>query len=83
MIVSRKDVIATLEDRLAGRISDGALAAWAFDLFYRVEQGQATVPPEDADAIAEALDAMMFADDPGFALAEADLRRLIDRLQQP
>lgn len=83
MIVQRSDVIARLEERLDGRISAERLAMWAFDLFYAVEQGEQSVAESDADAIAEVLDDLMFADDPSFALDEADLRRLLARLQRP
>lgn len=83
MIVARKDVIAKLEARVAGQLSAAALAAWAFDLFYEIDQGQHEVAEADADAVAAVLDELMFADDESFALDTADLRRLIDRLQQP
>ncbi|NTU83619.1 MAG: hypothetical protein HGA45_30325 [Chloroflexales bacterium] len=83
MILARSDVIVKLEDRLAGRISDASLATWAFDLFYAVEQDDLEVDGADSEAIAEVLDDLMFADDPSFALDEADLRRLIARLQEP
>lgn len=83
MIVARSDLIAKLEDRLAGRSDDAALAAWAFDLFYELDQGQHEVVEADGGAIAAVLDELMFADDANFALDEADLRRLLVRLQQP
>jgi hypothetical protein len=83
MIVQRSDVTAKLEDHLSGQISAGALAAWAFDLFYEIDQGQRSVAAEDVDAVATVLDELMFADDESFALDEADLRRLLERLQQP
>jgi hypothetical protein len=83
MILARSTVIAQLEDRLAGRVDDKALASWAFDSYYALEQGTLQVDPADADPIADALDDLMFADDPSFALDEADLLRLIARLQEP
>lgn len=83
MILARSDVIAKLEDRLAGLTDDRGLAAWAFDSYYAIEQGSLTVDAADADPIAEALDDLMFADEPSFALDEADLRRLIARLREP
>jgi hypothetical protein len=83
MILARSVVIARLEDRLAGRIDDRGIAAWAFDSYYALEQGELSIDPDDADLIADALDDLMFADDPSFALDEADLRRLIARLQEP
>lgn len=83
MIVSRSALIAKLLDRLAGRIGADTLADWAADLFYALDQGAMAVNPEDAAVIAAVLDDLMFADDASFALDEADLRRLIARLQQP
>jgi hypothetical protein len=80
MILARSDVIVKLEDCLAGRISAASLATWAFDLFYAVEQDELAVDEADSDLIAEVLDDLMFADDPSFALDEADLRRLLARL---
>lgn len=82
MILLRSDVTAKLEDRLAGRLDAAALAAWAFERFYEIDQGERTVPPEDADVVADVLDELMFADDESFALDEADLQRLLARLQQ-
>ena len=81
MIVERSDVIAKVEARRAGTLAAAALAAWAFDLFYELDQGRSAVAPEDADAIADVLDALMFADDESFALDEADLQRLLAQLQ--
>ncbi|MFV9507015.1 MAG: hypothetical protein AB4911_20895 [Oscillochloridaceae bacterium umkhey_bin13] len=83
MILQRNDLIIQLEDRLAGRISAERLAAWAFDLFYACEQGEHTVDAADAAVIAETLDALIFADDPSFALDEAALQQLLARLQAP
>jgi hypothetical protein len=83
MIVPRSDVIAMLDERLAGQIGAEALAAWAFELFYELDRGQKQVDPADADAIGAVLDELMFADDTSFALDEADLRRLRSRLEQP
>jgi hypothetical protein len=83
MILPRSTVIARLEDRLAGRIDDRELAAWAFDSYYALEQGTLSVDPGDVEPVADVLDDLMFADDPSFALDEADLRRLIARLQEP
>jgi hypothetical protein len=83
MILARSAVIAKLEDRLAGRVDDAWIANWAFDTYYAIEQAQLEVEAADAEPIAEALDDLMFADEPSFALDEADLRRLIARLQEP
>lgn len=83
MILARSAVITKLEEGLTGTIDAGGLAAWAFDCYYAIEQGQLRVEPADTDLIAAILDELMFADEPSFALDEADLRRLIARLQEP
>lgn len=83
MILARSAVITRLEERLTGTLDAGGLAAWAFDCYYALEQGQLRVEPADSDPIAEVLDELMFADEPSFALDEADLMRLIARLQEP
>jgi hypothetical protein len=83
MMVARSDVIARIEARLADRLGADALAAWAFNLFYELDQGRSEVAPEDADVVADVLDELLFADDESFALDEADLRRLLARLQHP
>ena len=73
-------MIAQIEDRLAGRIDDSALAAWAFDRFYAQELGQEDYEVGAEMTIADALDALMFDDDPGFRLDQEELRALIARL---
>jgi hypothetical protein len=79
-ILTRTAVIAKIEDRLAGRIDDSALAAWAFDRFYTQELGQEDYEAGAERVIADALDALMFDDDPGFRLAQEELRALIAQL---
>jgi hypothetical protein len=81
-MIHRNDIIAKLNERLGGQLSDAAIAAWAFDLFYAIDQGDEEVHPDDSDPIADALDELMFADETPFALGDADLRRLIARLEQ-
>lgn len=83
MMVQRSDLITKIEDRLAGRLGAAALAAWAFELFYAIDQGQREVVAEDADVVADLLDELLFADDESFALDETDLQRLLARLHQP
>lgn len=78
--VTCADVCAKIEARLAGAIDDAALAAWAFDRFYAVEVGQATYQLGAASLIADVLDSLMFDDDPGFRLEEAELREFIVQL---
>jgi hypothetical protein len=76
----RAAVVAQIEERIAGRIDDEALAAWAFDRFYAVELGQEQYEPGAELAIANALDALMFDDDPDFRLGMEELRALIAQL---
>jgi hypothetical protein len=78
--LTRAAVIGQIEERIAGRLDDAALAAWAFDRFYAVELGQEQYEPGAELAIADALDALMFDDDPGFRLDEEELRALIAQL---
>ncbi|MEI8307449.1 MAG: hypothetical protein WCF99_10325 [Chloroflexales bacterium] len=80
-MVHRNDVVAKINERICGQISDAAIATWAFDLFYSIEQGEEEVDAEGSDAIADVLDELMFADEKPFALDDADLRRLIARLE--
>jgi hypothetical protein len=82
---TRAAVAQRIEERLAGRLSDAALAKWAFDSFYAMELAEEDLeddtPRAEADALlAEALDALMFGDDPDFRLSEAELRDLAARL---
>ena len=78
--MTRAAVIAQIEDRLAGRLDDSALAAWAFDRFYAQELGQEDYEAGAEPAIADALDVLMFDDDPGFRLDEEELRALVAQL---
>jgi hypothetical protein len=82
-MVQRNDLIAKVNERLSGTLSDAALAAWAFDIFYAIEQEEEEVVAEDSEIVADILDELMFADEESFALDDADLRRLIARLEQP
>ncbi|MBX0328545.1 hypothetical protein K2Z83_12740 [Oscillochloris sp. ZM17-4] len=79
-MVHRNDIIVRINERLRGQISDAALAAWAFDLFYAIEQGDEEVAEADSDVVSDALDELMFADEEPFALGDADLHRLLARL---
>ncbi|MEF3274025.1 MAG: hypothetical protein K6356_06415 [Chloroflexus sp.] len=76
------DVVSVIAEHLAGRISRAQLAAWAFDQFYRLEQGEISVPLEEEAIIRDALDDLMFANDEPFLLSESELRQLMDRLAQ-
>jgi len=78
--LTRAAVVAQIEERIAGRIDDEALAAWAFDRFYAVELGQEQYEPGAELAIANALDALMFDDDPDFRVGMEELRALVAQL---
>jgi hypothetical protein len=75
------DVVAQIEARLVGQLSDAALADWAFDQFYALELGLRRLPAADEDVLREALDTLMFADMADFHLSEAELRALAARLR--
>ena len=79
-IITRVAVIGQLEARLSGTIDDAALAAWAFDRFYAAELGDEQLEPGAAASITDALDALMFGDDPSFRLDQEELRGLIAQL---
>ena len=79
-ITTRALVIARIESRLSGQLSDKALAAWAFDRFYAEELGSETYEAGAEVAITDVLDALMFGDDPGFRLDEEELRALVAQL---
>jgi hypothetical protein len=83
MILERSEIIAQIEQRLAEQTSAAMLAEWALDKFYALDQAQLAVAEADSGVIADVLDELMFADDARFALDEADLRRLLARLQSP
>ncbi len=76
-----QDIIANITAHLNGQLSATQLANWAFDRFYAIEQGVECVSEDTSEIVADALDALMFADEPPFALDDADLRRIIARLE--
>ena len=77
---TRASIAARIEARLSGQITDAALAAWAFDRFYAEELGSEAYEIGAEATIADVLDALMFADDPGFRLDEEELRGLVAQL---
>ena len=79
-MLTRAAVIEQITARLEGRLDAVALAAWAFDRFYAEELGEEAYESGAEPAIADALDALMFSDDPGFRLDEEELRALIAQL---
>jgi hypothetical protein len=78
--ITRAAIVEQIEARLAGRIDDAALAGWAFERFYAEELGEADYEEGAESVIADALDTLMFGDDPSFRLVEEELRALIARL---
>jgi hypothetical protein len=78
--VTRRLVAEQISARLAGRLSDTALANWAFERFYAVELGEVTLEPGAEQVIADVLDELMFGDDSDFRLGEAELEALRERL---
>lgn len=80
-LIERSAVAAKIEARLAGQVSVAALASWAFDRFYAEELGTEAYELGAEATIADALDALMFSDDPGFGLTEDELRGLLEQLQ--
>jgi hypothetical protein len=79
-LITRVALVARIEARLSGQITDSALAAWAFDRFYAEELGSETYEAGAEAAIADVLDALMFGDDPDFRLDEEELRALAAQL---
>jgi hypothetical protein len=79
-ITTRAMVIARIQARLSGQLTDKALAAWAFDRFYAEELGTEAYEAGAEVAITDVLDALMFGDDPGFRLDEEELRALVAQL---
>jgi hypothetical protein len=80
MSTTRAAIVAQIEARLEGQLTDAALAAWAFDRFYAEELGNKEFEEGTEPAIADVLDALMFGDHPGFRLEEEQLRTLIAQL---
>src|SRR5262252_8322900 len=81
-VLIRDAVLAQIEDRLAGRIDNSALAAWAFDRFYAHELGYEDYEAGAEVVIAEVLDDLMFDDAPRCLLDQEELRALIARLEK-
>jgi hypothetical protein len=79
-ITTRAMIVARIEAWLSGKLSDAALAAWAFDRFYAEELGSETYEAGAEEVIADALDALMFGDDPSFRLDQEGLRALAAQL---
>jgi hypothetical protein len=78
--LTRAQLAEQIGQRLAGQITDARLAKWAFDHFYRLEVEEERCEEGAEELIAEALDALMFGDEPGFQLQDDELRALAERL---
>jgi hypothetical protein len=79
-IITRGAIATRIEARLAGQLADAALAAWAFDRFYAAELGSEQFEAGAEQLIADALDALMFGDEPAARLDEEELRAVIAQL---
>ncbi len=80
-LITRAAVASQIATYLDGALSEKALAAWAFDRFYAEELGTEAYEPGAEDEVADALDALMFGDDPSFRLDQEELRALIAQLR--
>jgi hypothetical protein len=81
-ILTRADVIAQIEARIAGTINQQQLAKWAFDRFYAYELDEEAFEEGAEDDINDVLDELMFDDDPNFELDVEELRDLISQLAE-
>ena len=80
--LTRQHVIEQLQTLRQGHVNSAAASGWAFDQFYAEELGEIEFEPGYRRAIHAVLDELMFADQPGFHLAAADVDRLIQHLEQ-
>ena len=79
--ITRAEVAAKIAALQAGTLDAAGLAAWAFNRFYAEELGNEHYEAAAEAALADALDALMFCNDPGFELDAAALDRLNEQLQ--
>lgn len=79
-VLTRAALWAQVAARRAGTLSNAALAAWAFAQFYDEDMEELLFDPDDDDEIRDVLDTLMFADDAAFALDDAALDALLQRL---
>lgn len=80
-MLSRAEVGAQIQARRDGQVTDAALAAWAFKMFYDEDMGLLELEQDAEEEIREVLDTLMFADDATFALDDAALDELLKRIQ--
>lgn len=81
-VTTRAAISAQIHARLEGKISDAALAKWAFDRFYAEEIGAEDFEDDAEPTVAEVLDVLMFGDDPDFRLDAAQLHDLLAQLRE-
>ncbi len=81
-MTTRADISAQIEACLHGQIGSIELANWAFDRFYAEEIGDEHFEAGAEPVIADALDALMFDDDPMFRLDQSQLRDLLAQLRE-
>lgn len=65
---------------VAGRLTAGQLATWAFDHFYQVAEGELSYEAGHEDLIEDVLDELMWGDSPPFVLDLPQARDLRERL---
>lgn len=80
-VLTRAALRAQIEALLEGHQSTEQLAAWAFNQFYAYDMETLLFEQDAEDVMSEALDTLMFADDPAFALDPSELQALLTRLQ--
>ena len=80
-VLTRAVLRERINTRRAGTWTDAALAGWAFKQFYDEDLGLLTFEEDADEEIRDVLDALMFADEPTFALDDAALDALLQQLQ--
>ena len=80
-VLTRAALRAQIEALLEGNQTAKQLAAWAFNQFYAYDTETLLFEQDAEDIMSEALDTLMFADDPAFALGSSELQALLTQLQ--
>lgn len=80
--LTRQQLIDQLQAAAQGTLASTQLSAWAFDQFYAEEAGTIEFEPGFRRPISTVLDDLMFGDQPGFHLSDADLQQMITHLDQ-
>ena len=81
-VLTREALRKQIESFVAGEIAVGALAAWAFDQFYREEEGVVVYEEGYEETIAAVLDDLMWGDNAPFTLDHPTARGLLQRIEQ-